>query len=118
MFLLSSPVDRQTYSSSQPFAWYSADLQANRGESMGMKLQGAEIERHGPVGLVKIHPVERMMERSLEPDCDEFIEVHAAISLCLDELRFDDSVRIVVITGSQEGVFYAAPSRSHYDVKR
>ena len=85
---------------------------------MGMKLQGAEIERHGPVGLVKIHPVERMMERSLEPDCDEFIEVHAAISLCLDELRFDDSVRIVVITGSQEGVFYAAPSRSHYDVKR
>ena len=39
---------------------------------MGEKLQGAEIELHGPVGLVKIHPVERMIERSLEPDCDEF----------------------------------------------
>ena len=47
---------------------------------MGVKLQGADIERHGPVGLVKIHPVERMMERSLEPDCDEFIEVHTAIA--------------------------------------
>src|ERR1700744_5182066 len=59
-----------------------------------------------------------MVVQRNEPDCDEFIEVHAAIWLCLDELRFDDSVRIVVITGSQEGVFYAAPSRSHYDVKR
>jgi enoyl-CoA hydratase len=85
---------------------------------MGVKLQGAEIERHGPVGLVKIHPVERMMERSLEPDCDEFIEVHASISLSLEELRFDDSIRIIVITGSQEGVFYSAPNRSHYDVTR
>jgi enoyl-CoA hydratase len=85
---------------------------------MGVKLQGAEIERHGPVGLVKIHPVERMMERSLEPDCDEFIEVHAAISKCLEELRFDDGIRVVVITGSQDGTFYSAPNRSHYDVTR
>ena len=85
---------------------------------MGVKLQGADIERHGPVGLVKIHPVERMMELSMEPDCDEFIEVHAAISKCLEELRFDASIRLVVITGSQDGVFYSAPDRSHYDVKQ
>lgn len=85
---------------------------------MGVKLQGAEIERHGPVGLIKIHPVERMMERSLEPDCDEFIEVHTAISICLEELRFDDSIRLVLITGSSDGVFYSAPLRSHYDVER
>jgi enoyl-CoA hydratase len=85
---------------------------------MGSKLQGADIERHGPVGLVKIHPVERMMERSLEPDCDEFIEVHTAIAKCLEELRYDDSIRIVIITGSSEGVFYRVPNRSHYDVKR
>jgi enoyl-CoA hydratase/carnithine racemase len=83
-----------------------------------VKLQGADIERHGPVGLVKIHPVERMMERSLEPGCDEFIEVHTAIALCLDELRHDETIRIVVITGSRDGVFYSAPSRAHYDVER
>jgi enoyl-CoA hydratase len=85
---------------------------------MGVKLQGADVERHGPVGLVKIHPVERMMERSLEPDCDEFIEVHAAIALCLDELRHDPTIRVVVITGSADGVFYSAPSRAHYDVEK
>jgi enoyl-CoA hydratase len=85
---------------------------------MGVKLQGAEVERHGPVGVVKIHPVERMMERSLQPDCDEFIEVHTAISLCLDELRHDESVRVVVITGSAPDVFYRAPDRSHYDVEK
>jgi enoyl-CoA hydratase len=85
---------------------------------MGVKLQGADVERHGPVGLIKIHPVERMMERSMEPDCDEFIEVHAAIAKCLDELRYDDTVRIVIITGSSDGAFYRVPNRSHYDVDK
>jgi enoyl-CoA hydratase len=82
---------------------------------MGTRLQGAEIERNGPVGIVKIHPVERMMERSLEPDCDEFIEVHESISISLEELRFDSSIRIVVITGSSDEAFYCVPSREHYD---
>src|SRR6201999_3048376 len=50
--------------------------------------------------------------------CDEFIEVHTAISLCLEELRFDDSVRIVIVTGSLPDVFYRVPNRSHYDVDR
>jgi enoyl-CoA hydratase/carnithine racemase len=85
---------------------------------MGQRLKGAEAEKHGPVGIVKIHPVERMMERSLEPDCDEFIEVHTAIALALDELRFDPEVRVIVITGSAEGVFYSAPSTGHYEVEK
>src|ERR1700754_102973 len=84
---------------------------------MGLKLQGADVERHGPVGIVKIHPVERMMERSLEPECDEYIEVHAAIAKCLDELRHDASIRIVIITGSGDA-FYEVPRRSHYDVEK
>lgn len=83
--------------------------------AMGLKLRGAEAEKKGPVGIVKIHPVERMMERSLEPDCDEFIEVHAAIALALDELRFDDDVRVVIVTGSADGVFYSAPTPAHYE---
>ena len=85
---------------------------------MGTKLKGAEIERNGPIGIVKIHPVERMMERSLEPDCDEFIEVHESISIALEELRFDPSIRIIVITGSQDGVFYVAPAASHYEIEK
>jgi enoyl-CoA hydratase len=85
---------------------------------MGKKLQAAEVERHGPVGIVKIHPVERMMERSMEDDCDEFIEVHESISISLEELRFDDSIRVVVVTGSLPDVFYRVPERAHYDVER
>lgn len=85
---------------------------------MGVKLLAAEVERHGPVGIVKINPVERMMERSLEPDCDEFIEVHTAISIALEELRFDKSIRIIVITGSKDDEFYVAPKASHYTVEK
>ena len=78
---------------------------------MGTKLMGAEVERKGPVGILKINPVERMMERSLEPDCDEFVEVHTAIAIGLEELRFDDTVRVVVITGAADDEFYSAPRR-------
>src|ERR1700755_3335840 len=85
---------------------------------MGKKLRAAEVERHGPVGILKIHPVERMMERSMEDDCDEFIEVHESISISLEELRFDPSIRVVVITGSSPEVFYSAPLRSHYDIEK
>jgi enoyl-CoA hydratase/carnithine racemase len=85
---------------------------------MGKQLKAAEVERNGPVGIVKIHPVERMMERSMEPDCDEFIEVHTAIAIGLEELRFDDSIRVVIVTGSLPDVFYRVPDRSHYDVER
>jgi enoyl-CoA hydratase/carnithine racemase len=85
---------------------------------MGVRLKGAEAERNGPVGIVKIHPVERMMERSLESDCDEFIEVHMAIALALDELRWDPEIRVVIVTGSQEDVFYSAPTAAHYEVEK
>jgi enoyl-CoA hydratase/carnithine racemase len=85
---------------------------------MGKKLQGAGVERNGPVGIVKIHPVERMMQRSLEPDCDEFIEVHAAMSISLEELRFDDTIRVIVITGSADDEFYVAPRLTLYDDQR
>jgi enoyl-CoA hydratase/carnithine racemase len=82
---------------------------------VGVKLKAAEVERNGPVGILKIHPVERMMERSLEPDCDEFVEVHEAMSIGLEELRFDQSVRVIVVTGSADDVFYVAPSAAHYE---
>jgi enoyl-CoA hydratase len=85
---------------------------------MGVKLKAAEVERNGPVGIVKIHPLERMIERSLEPDCDEFIESHTAIALGLEELRFDDNIRVVIITGSRDGEFCVTPKTSHYEVEK
>jgi enoyl-CoA hydratase len=85
---------------------------------MGTKLKAAEVERNGPIGILKLHPVERMMERSLEPDCEEFVEIHHSMSIGLDELRFDDEIRAIIITGSAEDVFYSAPLRSHYDVPK
>jgi enoyl-CoA hydratase len=85
---------------------------------MGTRLKGAEAEKAGPVGIVKINPVERMMERSLEPDCDEFIEVHTAISIALEQLRFDSGVRIIIITGALDDEFYVAPKATHYQVEK
>jgi len=85
---------------------------------MGFKLKAAEVERNGPVGIVKIHPLERMIERSLEPDCDEFIESHTAIALALEELRFDDSIRVVIITGSNDDEFCVTPRKTHYEVEK
>jgi len=53
---------------------------------MGVKLKAAEAQRKGAIGIVAIHPVERMFERSLEPECEEFIEVHNSIAIALEEL--------------------------------
>jgi enoyl-CoA hydratase/carnithine racemase len=86
--------------------------------AMGLRLMGAEVERNGSVGILKINPVERMMERSLEPDCEEFIEVHTAIAIGLEELRFDDTIRVIIITGALNDEFYVAPRKEHYEVQK
>ena len=85
---------------------------------MGVKLQGAEVERHGPVGLVKIHPVERMMERSLEPDCDRVHRGPRRDRPVPRRARHDSGIRVVIITGSPRWRVLQRAARSHYDVEK
>jgi enoyl-CoA hydratase len=42
------------------------------------------------------------------------IDVHTATAAALDDARFDDDVRVVVLTGSTDGTFYSVPSVEHY----
>jgi enoyl-CoA hydratase/carnithine racemase len=76
-------------------------------------LKAAEVERRGPVGWVVIKNVQDLMEQGWS--ADEFVEIHTAISLGLEELRFDRSIRVVGITGQKDGEFYRFPRRKRFD---
>lgn len=49
------------------------------------------VHRDGPVATVKFGPVQR--------DPQDFIEHHVSLGIALEDVRFDDSVRVIVITG-------------------
>ena len=78
-----------------------------------MAVRGVEIERRGPVGWVLINDYQATVEAGAE-DAD-FIGVHEGIGLALDELRWDQSIRVVVLTGKNDGEFYRFSRRSHWD---
>jgi enoyl-CoA hydratase/carnithine racemase len=81
-----------------------------------MSFTAIELERAGPVATIKIKPFEATQaEGEKHPD---YVDVHAAIAMALEELRWDDSIRVVVITGSQDGEFYWAPGPGYYDEAR
>lgn len=51
------------------------------------------VSRDGPVATIRFEPVQR--------DPEDFIEHHVSMAIALEEVRFDDSVRVVVITGRE-----------------
>jgi enoyl-CoA hydratase/carnithine racemase len=76
-------------------------------------LKAAIVERRGPVGWVVIRNVEKLMEESWE--VDEYVEIHTAIAMGLDELRFDKEIRLIGITGELDGQWYNVPRRRRFD---
>jgi enoyl-CoA hydratase len=67
----------------------------------------------GPVATIKIKPFERTQKEGYaQPG---FVDAHTAIALALEEWRWDDSIRIVVVTGAEDGEFYWAPGPGYYD---
>ena len=75
-------------------------------------LRAAVVERRGPVGWCVIKNVEQLMEQGWE--VEEYAEIHTAIAMCLDELRHDRSVRVIGITGEQDGEWYNVPRRERF----
>jgi enoyl-CoA hydratase/carnithine racemase len=62
------------------------------------------VHRDGPVATIKFGVVER------EPA--DFIEHHVSLGIALEQVRFDDSVRVVIITGRDTNdVFELGPHR-------
>jgi enoyl-CoA hydratase len=68
------------------------------------------------VVTIRIKPFEATQAAGAgDPD---FVDVHTAIARALEAVRWDDSVRIVVITGSEDGEFYWAPGPGYYNAQR
>ncbi|MGA2307318.1 MAG: enoyl-CoA hydratase/isomerase family protein [Acidimicrobiales bacterium] len=42
---------------------------------------------------------------------EEFIDHHTSLGLALEKVRFDDSIRVVIITGRDDGLFELGPMR-------
>ncbi len=62
------------------------------------------VHKDGPVATIKFGPVERNPE--------DFIEHHVSLGIALEQVRWDDSVRVVVITGRDTNdVFELGPQR-------
>ncbi len=62
------------------------------------------VFKDGPVATIRFAPVERRPE--------DFREHHISLAIALEEVRFDDSVRVVVITGRDtDDIFELGPAR-------
>jgi enoyl-CoA hydratase/carnithine racemase len=61
------------------------------------------VTKDGPVATIKFDTVSKPLE--------EFVEHHMSLGLALEKVRFDDSVRVVVITGRDDGLFELGPQR-------
>lgn len=59
------------------------------------------IELEGQVATIRWMPVERPPS--------EYREHHISLAMALEEVRFDDRVRVIVIAGSDEGAFETDP---------
>ncbi|MBI2913144.1 MAG: enoyl-CoA hydratase/isomerase family protein [Chloroflexi bacterium] len=59
------------------------------------------VTRDGPVATIKFGVVQKPLK--------DFIEHHVSLALALEEVRFDDTVRVVVITGRGDGMFELGP---------
>jgi enoyl-CoA hydratase len=65
------------------------------------------VERDGLIGTIKLRPlIEAARDGAGDPD---YLEHHISVALAVEDLRRDDTVRVIVITGEQDGEFHAAP---------
>ena len=81
-----------------------------------MTFTAIDVEHNNSVATIKIKPFERTQREGANHK--DYVDVHTAIAVALETLRWDDSVRIIVITGSEDGEFYWAPGPGYYDQQR
>jgi enoyl-CoA hydratase/carnithine racemase len=81
-----------------------------------MPVKGVEIERRGEVGWIILNDYQETVEAGFK-DPVGFVPTPTGIPLALEELRYDDSIRVIVITGRNDGAFYRVSRRTHYDVQ-
>ena len=82
-----------------------------------MAVHTVGIEKRGDIGYILIGDHQASVEAGQEDD-SEYIGIHAGIGIALDEFRWDPEVRMVVITGKNDGEFYRFARREHWDDPR
>jgi enoyl-CoA hydratase len=88
-------------------------MQPIRCKEESMPFTAIDVEEDPPVATIKIKPFQATQAEGVKhPD---YIDVHRGIAVALEKLRWDDSIRIIVITGSEDGEFYWAPTPGYYD---
>jgi len=75
-----------------------------------------DIDVTGAVATIRIKPFERTQAEGVKHQ--GFVDVHTAIAEALERFRWEDEVRIIVITGAEDGEFYWAPGPGYYDEQR
>jgi len=81
-----------------------------------MTLTAIDLDVTGAVATIKIKPFERTQAQGAGRA--DFVDVHTAIAEALERFRWDDGIRIVVITGAEDGEFYWAPGPGYYTQER
>jgi enoyl-CoA hydratase len=81
-----------------------------------MTFTAIDVEQDNSVATIKIKPFERTQREGAKHK--GYVDVHTAIAVALETMRWDDSVRIIIITGSEDGEFYWAPGPGYYDEQR
>jgi enoyl-CoA hydratase len=79
-------------------------------------VRGVEVQRRGEVGWIILNDYQETVEGGFrEPE--GFVPTATGLVQALDEFRYDDGIRVIVITGANDGAFYRVSRRTHYDVQ-
>ncbi|HVX21386.1 MAG TPA: enoyl-CoA hydratase/isomerase family protein [Acidimicrobiales bacterium] len=81
-----------------------------------MTVLGLEVERRGPVAWVILNDYQEGAEASL--DDPDYLHPSPGMASTLLQLEADPAVRVVVVTGRNDGEFYRVCRRPHYDDRR
>jgi enoyl-CoA hydratase len=66
------------------------------------------VERDGPVLTIRVVPLRISLAKDVP------VDIHRDIGLFLDQLRHDYEVRVIVLTGAEDGEFICAPPAPSY----
>lgn len=67
-----------------------------------------DVRREGQVATIALTPLRETVEVGAT------VDIHWTLGGVLEELRWDDDVRIIVITGKRDGEFLIAPATDHF----
>lgn len=67
------------------------------------EIRACDVHRDGQVATIKLTPLRETVEVGAS------VDIHWTLGSVLEELRWDDDIRIIVITGKRDGEFLIAP---------